>query len=799
MPEQSARTPSLPVQRTLVQQHLTLLETQQAVTTAAGDLDAVLQALVAGVLRALPQAEGGVIELREGDDLVYRATAGVLAGHAGLRVPLRGSLAGRSYLHAVPLRIADACDAQGANQILLERLGVRACLLVPVAGEGAIIGVLKLQASRPNAFSAEDLQVAQLFAGIAAGGLAQVGEATARRAVRRSETRYRAVFESATDFALIATDRNGNVTDWNSGAEQIFGWTAGEMHGQPAERFFTPEDRAIDRVAIEMHDALTTGRANDERWHLRKDGSRFWASGDMMPLRDGGDEHLGYLKVLRDRTEQHLAGQRLVESEARYRGLFEAIDDGFCIIETKYDDRGRPVDYRFVEVNPAFANQTGLVDAEGRWMRDLAPAHEQHWFDRFGEVARTGQPVRFEEQGGALGRVFEGYAFRIGAPEHQRVAILFRDITARRASERRKSAMVELGDRLRDLTDIEQIAATGAEIMAQALGATRAGYGSVDHAYDSVVVPTDWCAPGTISIIGPHHFRNYGSFVDDLKRGTVVIIPDVTTDPRTRDRIAALSRIGVRALINVPILERGQLAFVAFAHDGTAHAWSPEEQTFVRAVADRVQAAIGQVRAEQQQRVLNHELSHRMKNMLAMVQAIATQTMRTATDLEVARDTLAARLIALGKAHDILLTGETHSAPLETVIRNALKLHDDRRPGRFEIVGPAVRVGSKAALSLALLLHELATNAAKYGALSVPDGGVELCWTVEGPIGVETVCLFWREHGGPPVRPPAHTGFGTRLITRGLAGSFDGTVDLSYPPEGVCCTIKTTLTGLAAE
>src|SRR5690242_14823206 len=109
--------------------------------------------------------------------------------------------------------------------------------------------------------------------------------------------RYRAVFKSAVDFAIITMDRDGQVTDWNPGAEHVLGWTAGEMRGQAAEHFFTPEDRAAGSPGSEMRRALEAGRADDERWHLRKDGSRFWASGEMHPLRDEAGQHLGFLKI----------------------------------------------------------------------------------------------------------------------------------------------------------------------------------------------------------------------------------------------------------------------------------------------------------------------------------------------------------------------------------------------------------------------------------------------------------------------------------------------------------------------
>ncbi|WP_342154640.1 PAS domain S-box protein [Methylorubrum sp. SB2] len=148
-----------------------------------------------------------------------------------------------------------------------------------------------------------------------------------RAALALSEARQRAVFESSVDFAMIVTDPAGIITDWNPGAEHVMGWTAEEMRGQDASHFFTPEDRAHGRVEHEMGQSRQHGRASDERWHLRKDGQRFWASGEMMLLRDGTGAHLGYVKILRDRTAEHLAGVALRETQERYRLVSQATND----------------------------------------------------------------------------------------------------------------------------------------------------------------------------------------------------------------------------------------------------------------------------------------------------------------------------------------------------------------------------------------------------------------------------------------------------------------------------------------
>jgi PAS domain S-box-containing protein len=127
--------------------------------------------------------------------------------------------------------------------------------------------------------------------------------------------------------------------------------------------------------------------------------------------------------------------EALSESEQRYRTLINSMDEGFCVIEVLFDDRENAIDLRFLEINPAFEKQTGLKDAQGRRMRELAPGHEQYWFDLCGRIALTGEPARFENRAAALGRWYEVYVFRVGKPENRHVGVVFNDVTERKLAE----------------------------------------------------------------------------------------------------------------------------------------------------------------------------------------------------------------------------------------------------------------------------------------------------------------------------------------------------------------------------
>lgn len=182
--------------------------------------------------------------------------------------------------------------------------------------------------------------------------------------------------------------------------------------------------------------------------------------------------------------------------------------------------------------------------------------------------------------------------------------------------------------------------------------------------------------------------------------------------------------------------------------------------------------------AEEQLRLLNGELSHRLKNTLSIVQAIALQTLGSADPAMLSA--FSKRLNALSAAHDVLVKDSWSTASIDDVARAALCSFDES--DRFNIAGPDLTIGPRATLALSLLLHELATNATKYGALSVPLGVVSVAWSVEGEGKDATMLLRWIERGGPPAVEPTRRGFGSRLIRMGLTGS--GGVDLRYGEEG---------------
>jgi PAS domain S-box-containing protein len=203
-------------------------------------------------------------------------------------------------------------------------------------------------------------------------------------------------------------------------------------------------------------------------------------------------------------------------------------------------------------------------------------------------------------------------------------------------------------------------------------------------------------------------------------------------------------------------------------------------------------------RAELHLRLLVNELNHRVKNSLATIQAIAAQTFHAARSLPQAQEAFSARIVALAEAHDLLTRENWEGADLSDLLNRLEALHGGASAdgvGRFTFTGPPVRLSPRMALSLSMALHELATNAVKYGALSALSGQVRIHWTVAPGADHPRLSLTWTETGGPLVSPPSRRGFGSRLIERGLAAELSGEAHIVFEPEGVVCRIEASLEG----
>ena len=200
--------------------------------------------------------------------------------------------------------------------------------------------------------------------------------------------------------------------------------------------------------------------------------------------------------------------------------------------------------------------------------------------------------------------------------------------------------------------------------------------------------------------------------------------------------------------------------------------------------------------ADKLQKLILEELHHRIKNTLATVSAIASQSLRTATSIEHGQQAIEGRLVALGRAHDLLMQGNWANASLEATVHGATEPYDGKGAGHFSIGGPDIGITSGAVIALAMTFNELCTNTTKFGALSVPAGRVEIAWTIDEE--TQRLRLNWTEIGGPTVQAPTRRSFGTRMIGS-LGQQLNGKVELEYLPTGFVYTLDVPLSSLTVK
>jgi PAS domain S-box-containing protein len=431
----------------------------------------------------------------------------------------------------------------------------------------------------------------------------------------------RALLRSASDYAVIETDLDGRITFWNSGAEALLGWTEEEAVGQDASMIFTLEDRNSGEPQRERQDALASGRSDSERWHIRKDGSRFYAHERVISSTDG--ERRRFLKILRNRTGEHLMERARCASEEQLRLIFDSATD-YAIFTVDRD---------------------GIVTTWNRGAERLLGYTDSEIIGEDGRI------------------VFTAEDREAGEPEKE----ISKALTEGRALNER------------------------------------------------------W------------HMRKDGS------------------------------RFWGSGLM-LPLKADGTPGLLKIMRDETARHHDDEMR-----------------------QLLIRELNHRVKNTLGLVQAIAKETLKGRAAEKEIREALDSRLAALARAHDILARESWEGASLVELVRRALIpfVSQSDLEQRVAIEGRDVWLSATSALSLGMGFHELATNASKYGALSVPGGKIEVRWTEERSEDGTDLRLNWRERNGPTVSQPKRKGFGSRLIERALAYEMNGAVTLDYAPSGL--------------
>ena len=439
------------------------------------------------------------------------------------------------------------------------------------------------------------------------------------------------VLDSATDYAIIAQDPNGIITAWNHGAQHLLGWSQDEAVGQHVAMIFTPEQRESGEPGHEMSGVLAFGRSEDERWHQRRDGSRFWGSGLLMPL---DDPAMGFLKIMRDRTPQHEAEARLAESEERFRLLATNIPQLVF--------RSRGSGWR-IWGSPQWEVFTGL---------SLEASMQFGWLDA------------------------------IHADDREATLDAWRD------------------------------------------------------------------AQSTGEYYAEHRIRRSADGIYRWHQTRARTVATGTTD----------DWVGTSADI----------------HD-------------LRTLKDR-------------QQVLLAELQHRTRNLLAVVQAVARQTERNSQSIGDFSPRFESRLRALSRVQGLLAEFDHQDIDLATLVRSELEAHVDDATDKVTTQGPPVALPATSAQTLALALHELVTNAVKYGALSQASGRLSITWALYDDHGEERVALDWVERGvAMEAAGRTRRGYGSELIERALPYQLKAKTRLEFGPDGVRCWISSPTARLGRE
>jgi PAS domain S-box-containing protein len=351
------------------------------------------------------------------------------------------------------------------------------------------------------------------------------------------------------------------------------------IHEDDREKLALAEQRSIG--TMEPLDIELRYRLGDEiRWgrvisapRKQPDGTLIW---------DG---------VQIDITEQKLAHDALRESEERSRGVLENMREAFGLLDPEL---------RTIELNAEALRMDGRPREQifGRRHEEAHPNASPELLRLYRKALTEKVPVSLEHNyvwPDGRDSWIEMRAYPVG----DNLAVFYRDVTERKKEEMRKAALAELADATRDMMDPADIAFAAAEMLGKTLNVSRAGYGTIDKDAETIFIERDWNAPGIKSLAGTLHFRDYGSYIEQLKQGITVAFADAEKDPRTSANADALKAISAQAVVNMPVTEQGNTVALLYLNNECAREWTDDELDFVHDVADRTRTLVERRRNEQ--------------------------------------------------------------------------------------------------------------------------------------------------------------------------------------------------------
>ncbi|MBB3020900.1 PAS domain S-box-containing protein [Microvirga lupini] len=346
-----------------------------------------------------------------------------------------------------------------------------------------------------------------------------------------------------------------------------------------------------------------------------------WFSFSYTPLLDDKDRIVGIFCIAQETTDKVLAERRAGAERERLVLMFEQAPSFVALLEGP--------EHRFGFVNPAYSQLVGHREVLGKTIADVLPdAVAQGYLDLLDKVYRSGKAfsamaAKYVAQVAPGEPVDERYVDFVYQPMIDAAGAVTGifvegyDVTDRVRAEIHRRALVELGDRIRGISDPDDLSFAAAEILGKTLEVSRAGYGTVDKAAETITIARDWNAPGITSIAGVLHFRDYGTYIENLKRGETAVIADADEDPRTTATADMLKAISAHAFVNMPVTERGNFVALLFLNHATAREWRDDELALIREVAERTRTAVARLEAERELHALASSLERQVEERTA--------------------------------------------------------------------------------------------------------------------------------------------------------------------------------------